>query len=1143
MKNYYAFLLRTAFSCAIICMLYNSSSYAQIVEIIGNPNTTGNNVFGTRFYAASESIYTEAEIGAGNFISAVSSIDQIAFNISTIGANTTFTNITIWMKDVPLANTEFSTGTYTSAGYTKVFTGSVVAAVAGWIPVPLTTPFQRTSGNNLQVLIERNEGIDHLGYVYRTSLGNSANSAALSTRRYNEATPLSSSTILTALAARPQIRLQHTQQNDALVREIYSLGKLPIPFGTPHIIKANIANVGAIALTNLTATLNITGANTFTNMQTIPSLAAGASLDVSFGAFTPLVPGDNTISISVPADDFNSNNLKSVIQSVNNNTFSYSYGTVPFAAVGFNATTGDFAVKFNTSVATAISQVSVNFIAGGQPFQVGIWDAAGTGGTPGNLLFSSTIQTSTAGVYVLPILPAVPISSGNFYVGVQQSGTVNVSFAYQNEDPIRLNTFYLTQPTGGTTWSDLAPANRFRFMIEPKLQIPIDANVTNIITPPASCSAGSVNYGVVLSNVGLNTINAGTANITLRIGGANTFAATHTNTANILSGGTETVIFSGVNTSNPGTNSDTAFVVLTGDTEQANDTLKTSDVSAAPVFITAFPAIENAEAALPLLRYFKSVSGSSQLWRVKTGNYTNVNQPTALAPHGGTKFFLFDSYGGSNSSGFISRLSSNCISLPANTGGNCGYKLSWWLSHDNTTTRPQLDSMYISVSTNNGVSWTRLLPGFQRSNAAYTTPGWEKLEKDLSAYAGQTIQIGFEGVSKFGNAFGLDDITIASSPEQDLVLSPAGNNGIALTKRCDDKGWTYYSNIVNPDSALFAINWDPLNNGSNVVAKAATALTLRLDPSFFSAEDIPAKKATYTMKRYWNLDPGASTLTSPVNIRFFYDAAEKNAVDNAAATFATTNTGTLETPTWFKTTGTDFVGNTAHVNPDGVLNAIPLTNVNTANNTVNGILYAQFDGITSFSGGTYATGVGTNTPLPVTLLSFDVKRSGKINQLNWSTSQELNTRRFIIEHSADGRNFSSIGEVTASGNSTVIHNYSFSDDNPVRGINYYRLRVVDIDNSGKYSVVRSVRNEGSADIAIYPNPVKAVLNVKIDADNSDKGEVAITDISGKIMMTKAVVIAQGVNLVPVNINKLSAGAYIMKITLSDGVVIRKFDKQ
>ncbi|MEP7108740.1 MAG: T9SS type A sorting domain-containing protein [Ferruginibacter sp.] len=1144
MKNYKAFCLRTAFSFAFIAALWANTIYAQVVDIVANSNSSAFNPIGVNNYHVSENIYTETEIGAGNFITPGTLINQIAFNIERVGTGTTFNNVIIWMKEVPLITTTLASGIYSTAGYTQVFSGPLNATVTGWLIIPLTTGFQRTSGSNLEVLLERNDNTPHANYNYRTANGTNT------CRRYNgTVAPVSGGTSLTASAFRAQIRLQHVYPNDALVKEIYSLGKLPIPFGAPHTVKANIANVGSNALTNIQVTLDITGANTFTDIQTITSLAAGASVDVSFAAFTPIVLGSNNISVSIADDDFISNNLKSVIQTVNNNTFSYSFGTIPSGAGGFTFnpitgfSTGDFAIKYNTSVATAISQVSVNFIASGQPFQIGIWDATGVGGTPGASLFLSTIQTATSGVFVLPILPAVPIGTGDFFVGVLQSGTVNVSFAYQTEDPVRLSTFYYTQPSGGTTWIDFAPVSNIRFMIEPKLQLPIDANVSNIITPAATCNTGPVDYAAVISNVGLNTIIAGTANITLKIGGANIYSATLTNATNIASGSSETIIFSGISISDPGTNLDTVFVSLTGDTEQANDTLKTSDISVASAPITSFPAIEDAEGSLPLFPYFRIVSGINQLWKVQNGNYTNVDQVIALAPHGGGRFYLFDSYSGGSSAGYISRLSSNCISLPANTVSSCGYKLRGWMSHDNTAALPQLDSMYVSISTDNGVSWTRLLPGFQRSNAAYATPGWEKLEKDLSAYAGQNIQIGFEGVSKNGNAFGLDDITVSSIPAQELVLSSATNNGIALTAKCDDNGWTYYSNPVNPDAGLFAINWDPLNTGENVAAKAAAILTIQLDPAFFAAEDVPGKYATYTMKRYWNLDAGASVLTSPVNIRFFYDPAEKTEVDNAASTFATTNTGTLEPPTWFKTTSTDFMGDAAHVNLDGVSNAIPLTNVNVGNSTINGVLYAQFDGITSFSGGTYATGVGPGMVLPVTLVSFDVKRSGKINQLNWSTGLEINTSRFVIERSKDGRNFSNLGNVTATGSTAAMHHYSFSDNAPARGINYYRLRVVDIDNSSKYSAILSIRNEGSTDIAVYPNPVKTLLNLKITADKADKGLVVITDNSGRIIMTKTLVMAQGINLVPLNINKLAAGAYVIKITLSDGVVTRKFNKQ
>jgi hypothetical protein len=70
--------------------------------------------------------------------------------------------------------------------------------------------------------------------------------------------------------------------------------------------------------------------------------------------------------------------------------------------------------------------------------------------------------------------------------------------------------------------------------------------------------------------------------------------------------------------------------------------------------------------------------------------------------------------------------------------------------------------MYLTVSTDRGQSFTRVA-GFARLDPAFATIGWRMETFDLSAYAGQTIQLGFEGVSYYGNNFGLDDITITAT--------------------------------------------------------------------------------------------------------------------------------------------------------------------------------------------------------------------------------------------------------------------------------------------------------------------------------------------------------------------------------------------
>lgn len=180
--------------------------------------------------------------------------------------------------------------------------------------------------------------------------------------------------------------------------------------------------------------------------------------------------------------------------------------------------------------------------------------------------------------------------------------------------------------------------------------------------------------------------------------------------------------------------------------------------------------------------------------------------------------------------------------------------------------------------------------------------------------------------------------------------------------------------------------------------------------------------------------------------------------------------------------------------------------------------------------------------LPVTLVSFTASRSNGVNILNWKTSQELNSSRFVIERSSNGSSFTSMGEVVAAGNSNTERSYVFTDNQPLKGNNFYRLRTVDRDNSFKLSDIRRVRNDGIADVSIYPNPVQDRLTVSINADKASDGQLIITDMSGKAVYSRSVKVFGGQNNIPLELGRVSTGAYILKIQLNDDVIVQKFNK-
>ncbi|MFI5173022.1 MAG: hypothetical protein ACHQFW_11560, partial [Chitinophagales bacterium] len=108
--------------------------------------------------------------------------------------------------------------------------------------------------------------------------------------------------------------------------------------------------------------------------------------------------------------------------------------------------------------------------------------------------------------------------------------------------------------------------------------------------------------------------------------------------------------------------------------------------------------------------------------------------------------------------------------------------------------------------------------------------------------------------------------------------------------------------------------------------------------------------------------------------------------------------------------------------------------------------------------------------LPVELISFTAVVSANINILSWATANEINNQWFNVQRSNTGQSFSQIGNIAGAGNSSTENNYSFIDENPFSGINYYRLQMVASDGSYEYSNIISITNNNAFGFTVYPNP-------------------------------------------------------------------------
>ena len=167
------------------------------------------------------------------------------------------------------------------------------------------------------------------------------------------------------------------------------------------------------------------------------------------------------------------------------------------------------------------------------------------------------------------------------------------------------------------------------------------------------------------------------------------------------------------------------------------------------------------------------------------------------------------------------------------------------------------------------------------------------------------------------------------------------------------------------------------------------------------------------------------------------------------------------------------------------------------------------------------------SPLPIALISFKIEKIGDNSViLNWATASEQNFDYFSVEQSSNGINFESIGKVDGAGSSKVVLNYSYLDQKPFVGKNYYRLKSIDKDGSYEYSKVVFIEFESVKKMTIYPNPSKGdFINYSINFDPIVNDKIVVINSAGVEIETFNIEMNSG----EIAFNKtLESGTYLVK---------------
>jgi uncharacterized protein YkwD len=162
-----------------------------------------------------------------------------------------------------------------------------------------------------------------------------------------------------------------------------------------------------------------------------------------------------------------------------------------------------------------------------------------------------------------------------------------------------------------------------------------------------------------------------------------------------------------------------------------------------------------------------------------------------------------------------------------------------------------------------------------------------------------------------------------------------------------------------------------------------------------------------------------------------------------------------------------------------------------------------------------------NYTLPIELMSFTGVYKNEYVQLKWTTGSEKDNAYFIIERSANGRDFSEFSKIKGAGTSNQTTNYALDDITPMRGTNYYRLIQVDLDGIQSKSQVIAIQTDKKGSFSVYPNPTKGIVQITTQS-NVDE-QIEVLNLMGEVVLKTTVNTSKAVDL-----SQIASGMYVMR---------------
>lgn len=172
---------------------------------------------------------------------------------------------------------------------------------------------------------------------------------------------------------------------------------------------------------------------------------------------------------------------------------------------------------------------------------------------------------------------------------------------------------------------------------------------------------------------------------------------------------------------------------------------------------------------------------------------------------------------------------------------------------------------------------------------------------------------------------------------------------------------------------------------------------------------------------------------------------------------------------------------------------------------------------------------GASAPLPANMKGYNAVLRGSKVYVEWVTTTENNTDRFVLERANANGQYMEVASVMAAGTSAADKKYVLIDEQPVRGLNLYRLVLVNRDGQKEYFGTKRITLPNGNGYVNIPSPVRGTLNVYVNVERSQNVSITVHDLNGKTLHRVSRLFTPGLSENRVPVTTLGAGTYFVKV--------------